>query len=169
MGPTEEATEVPRPKMASLAWSDAEPEPLRQPWGSVWSTAAIVLLCSTVIAMGIAGWALLRSNTSSAPTTSQPPTVVASAPPPSGNTSTDSQFIAALSKAGIRVYDPARVISAARTVCAQRSSQTNYTKIIATAYNNADITDGLTASTLVSDAEEFYCPQLWDYESQYGE
>jgi hypothetical protein len=45
----------------------------------------------------------------------------------------------------------------------------DYANIIASAYGDAGITDGLTATTFVSDAEEFYCPQLQEYESQHGE
>lgn len=62
------------------AWSAAEPDPevLPQSWGQAWSAAAVFLLVGVVIAMTVAGWALLHSERGSGP---QMPLPAAALPP----------------------------------------------------------------------------------------
>ena len=72
---------------AAHAWSkeEAETEPLRQSWGRTWGRAAALLACTGVVsvAIGFAGWAMLRMHddaTATRPVTS-PPTSWAAPPP----------------------------------------------------------------------------------------
>jgi len=64
------------------AWSQAEPETelLPQSWGQAWSAAAVLVLIGVVVAMGVAGWDLLRSE--DRPAASPPSTIPAAALPP---------------------------------------------------------------------------------------
>jgi serine/threonine-protein kinase len=91
LGPGDETTIVPPATQAASqhAWSQEEPEtePLRQSWGLTWGRAAVLLVCTGVIALavGLGGWALARMHESASapsPVANSPTSWAAPQPPP---------------------------------------------------------------------------------------
>jgi hypothetical protein len=90
MGPSDETDLLPPAAQASPAhaWSNEEPgtEPLRQSWRLTWGRAAVLLACTSVVALaiGFIGWAVVRKHDDTAaplPVTN-PPASWAAPPPP---------------------------------------------------------------------------------------
>lgn len=99
VGADDATTFVPPPTQAapSLAWSsEAETDEIhRQSWGLTWSRAAVLLACTSVVALavGFGGWALMRmhdNDNDKTPGLAKHPTAMATPPPPTWMTTISS-------------------------------------------------------------------------------
>lgn len=148
-----------------LAWSTeqspAEDWPQRRTWPLVAAIAAAVVFVGVMVAIFVAGVAMVGTPQSAAPATSPVTTVtVTIQPAPIPQLTPDERYIADLQRAGMNVYDRPRAIATGHTICTQLGLHMSTSAVATDIIRSNPAFNEATAQEWIAAAAAAYCPEL---------
>lgn len=161
IAPPTSVPDTPEHEAWSTEQSPAEDWPQRQTWPLVAAIAAAVVFVGVMVAIFVAGVAMVGAPQSTAPASSPVTTVTVTAQPaPIPQLSPDERYIADLQRAGMNVYDRERAIATGHTICTQLGLSMTYPAIAAGIIRSNPAFNQQTALTWIAAAAGAYCPNL---------